>query len=108
MSSIPVLNALETLNITNEKAIILSESFNNIGIRFLYDWQSECLRNTGICTGMNLVYTAPTGGGKTMVAELLILKTVIVLRMKAILVVPFVSLVIEKATYFEKLVKHYN
>ena len=55
-----------------------------------------------------MVYTAPTGGGKTLIAELVILQTVIALKMKAVLVVPFVSLVVEKSAYFENLFKHFN
>jgi DNA polymerase theta len=63
---------------------------------YLYEWQVDCLYSTDVLRGGNLVYCAPTGGGKTLVAELVILKTVLSLGKKAIFVLPYVSLVQEK------------
>eukprot|EP01035_Chromulina_nebulosa_P036878 gene36878-49742_t len=62
----------------------------------LFHWQRECLYSTSVLRGGNLVYCVPTGGGKTLVAELVILKTVLQLRKQAIYVMPYVSLVQEK------------
>lgn len=36
------------------------------GIRTLYDWQRACLQLEGVLEGRNLVYAAPTSGGKTL------------------------------------------
>lgn len=36
--------------------------------------QADCLVMPGVLTGRNLVYTAPTGGGKTLVAEVLLMR----------------------------------
>lgn len=45
-----------------------------LGIEHLYPWQSRCLAEHGVAEGTrNLLYFAPTSGGKTMVAELLLL-----------------------------------
>lgn len=45
-----------------------------LGIEHLYPWQSKCLAEHGVAEGTrNLLYFAPTSGGKTMVAELLLL-----------------------------------
>jgi replicative superfamily II helicase len=65
----------------------------------LFHWQRECLYSTSVLRGGNLVYCVPTGGGKTLVAELVILKTVLQLRKQAIYVMPYVSLVQEKEKY---------
>eukprot|EP01036_Dinobryon_divergens_P040375 gene40375-53369_t len=82
--------------------------YETAGIRTLFPWQIQCLlANQGRCLkGGNLVYSAPTSGGKTMVAEILMLRS---LALKGyghghgmvLFVVPFVSLAEEKAAYFQ-------
>ena len=65
----------------------------------LFDWQRECLYNTNVLRGENLVYCVPTGGGKTLVAELVLWKTVMTMNKQAIYVMPYVSLVQEKERF---------
>jgi DNA polymerase theta len=84
------------------------ESYLKMGISTLYDWQVQCLLRTNVLSNGNLVYCAPTGGGKTLIAEFAILKTVLVSRKKAIFVLPFVSLVLEKEKYFKKFLLQIN
>jgi len=63
----------------------------------MYDWQVECLKLPGVISGArNLVYSAPTSGGKTLVSELLLLKRVVIERRKALFILPYVSIVNEK------------
>lgn len=50
-------------------------------IKALHAWQIEALRaGNGACwqAGDSLVYSAPTGGGKTLVAEILMLRRILV------------------------------
>lgn len=90
----------------------VKEGFENIGIKNLYQWQGHCLFSTGVLEDMNLLYCAPTSGGKSFVSEIMCLKTVLRFpyprRKKAIYIVPFVSLVLEKEKYFKKILSFYN
>lgn len=46
----------------------------SLGIEHLYPWQAKCLASPGVAAGeRDMLYFAPTSGGKTMVAELLML-----------------------------------
>lgn len=46
------------------------QNFASLGIRSIYPWQKSCLKGPGLLTGeKNLVYCAPTGGGKSLVAD---------------------------------------
>lgn len=85
----------------------LVNNLASMGIRSIYPWQSSCLLGRGLLTGeKNLVYTAPTGGGKSLVADILMLKKVLEgLRAKAILVLPYVALVQEKVNWLRKAVE---
>lgn len=65
-------------------------------IQSLYPWQDEVLRRPAMQAGRNFVYSLPTSGGKTLVAEVCLLRCVAQERRSAMLVVPFVSLAEEK------------
>lgn len=84
----------------------LLENLSRLGIRNIYPWQSSCLLGRGLLTGeKNLVYSAPTGGGKSLVADMLLLKRVIdEPGQKAMLVLPYVALVQEKLKWLRKMV----
>uniref|UniRef100_A0A1I7Y1N3 DNA polymerase theta n=1 Tax=Steinernema glaseri TaxID=37863 RepID=A0A1I7Y1N3_9BILA len=76
----------------------LRELLSSEGITGLFDWQKECLSDAEILnpTHRNLVYSAPTSSGKTLVAELVALENVLATRRKALFVLPYVSVAKEK------------
>jgi hypothetical protein len=86
----------------------LVKNLESLGVHAIYPWQSTCLLGRGMLSGeKNLVYTAPTGGGKSMVAEILMLKRVIEdPAKKAILVLPYVALVQEKTKWLRRVVEN--
>lgn len=70
----------------------------------LFDWQIDCLTcdDCAALDGGNLIYSAPTSGGKTMVAELLMLRRLATRPGTILFVVPFVALAEEKAESFRE------
>jgi len=48
----------------------LIANFARLGIKSIYPWQKNCLLGPGLLSGeKNLIYSAPTGGGKSLVAD---------------------------------------
>lgn len=84
----------------------LVANFAALGIKTIYPWQKQCLLGPGLLQGeKNLVYSAPTGGGKSLVADVLMLKRVLDDHdAKAILVLPYVALVQEKVRWLRNVV----
>lgn len=103
----------------------LVTNFMGLGIKQIYPWQRNCLRGPGLLTGeKNLIYSAPTGGGKSLVADgaeshglcpergvadngaVLMLKRVLGQQgAKALLVLPYVALVQEKVRWLRNIVE---
>ncbi|XP_053993551.1 uncharacterized protein LOC128884291 isoform X2 [Hylaeus volcanicus] len=109
----------------------ITKVYNNTGVETLYTWQIRCL--TIFFQGkyeydklkQNLVYSSPTGSGKTLIAEIITLchfkhlfegtckasfkdnelANVNNIRKIAIFVFPYVTILIEKKKYLEKLFK---
>lgn len=71
--------------------------FRRKGITSLFKWQTECLCQGDVLSGGNLIYSAPTSAGKTLVADFLLLKRVLESNKKALVIEPFIALTREKA-----------
>lgn len=72
--------------------------FRKHGVTSLFPWQAECLCKNDVLFGGNLIYSAPTSAGKTLVADFLLLKRVLEYGKKALVIEPFVALTREKAS----------
>jgi replicative superfamily II helicase len=72
----------------------------------MFPWQVECLTHREEVTRekANLIYSAPTSAGKTLVSELIMLRNIIrEPAKKALIVMPYVSLITEKEMKLKKL-----
>ncbi|KAH8328757.1 hypothetical protein KR074_005265 [Drosophila pseudoananassae] len=103
-SEVPVdLQAMKSISAWNLPPSI-SSVYKEKGVIQMFDWQVECLsKRSVLCDHGNLVYSAPTSAGKTLVSEILLIKTVLERRKKVLLILPFISVVREKMFYLQDL-----
>jgi DNA polymerase theta len=84
------------------------DNYAQKGVKELFNWQAECLSLQKVQRGGNIVYSAPTSGGKTLVAEILMIRNLIKnpgRNKKVLFIMPYKSLVREKAESLKILVK---
>lgn len=80
----------------------ISKKYQQRGIIEMFEWQVTCLANSKVLLDCsNLLYSAPTSAGKTLVAEILTIKTILERQKKVIIILPFVSIVREKMFYLQ-------
>lgn len=110
ISATPTSTAGRSLSLSFSRYALPESLVNNLsaqGIKEIYPWQKQCLLGPGLLNGSrNLVYSAPTGGGKSLVADILMLKRVLEDRnAKALLILPYVALVQEKVRWLRNIVQ---
>ncbi|XP_057525105.1 helicase and polymerase-containing protein TEBICHI isoform X3 [Amaranthus tricolor] len=93
------------LDISNWLPSAICNIYKRKGIAKLYPWQVDCLQIDGVLEKRNLVYCASTSAGKSFVAEILMLRRVIDSGKIALLVLPYVSICVEKAEHLEVLLE---
>ncbi|CAI2371341.1 unnamed protein product [Moneuplotes crassus] len=97
---------------------------NNTKIRSLFAWQIDLLRQEGVYDdGRSIVYFAPTSGGKSLPAELIMLRNIFVPsktrtgvspysinaeQKRCVYILPFVSIVNEKTEYLKRICQTSN
>ncbi|XP_078170110.1 helicase and polymerase-containing protein TEBICHI-like [Carex rostrata] len=99
------MNIKDQLKLSNWLPWELCSVYKKKGILQLYPWQVECLSVEGVLEKRNLVYCASTSAGKSLVAEILMLRRIMSTGKMAILVLPYVSICVEKAEHLELLLE---
>ena len=70
----------------------IEKGFKSSKTQKLFEWQQEALATDGVLEGKsNLLYSAPTSAGKTLVSDILVSKKIADGK-KALVVFPFVAL----------------
>ncbi|CAH0552774.1 unnamed protein product [Brassicogethes aeneus] len=111
MKSTKLIPEIQNENVMNEESTKLQSwglpeavllKYKSRKVISMFPWQVECLSNTRVMNETaNLIYSAPTSAGKTLIAEILAIKTVFERKKKVIFILPFVSIVREKMYYFQ-------
>eukprot|EP00746_Dinoflagellata_sp_MGD_P002028 gnl/MRDRNA2_/MRDRNA2_103900_c0_seq1.p1 gnl/MRDRNA2_/MRDRNA2_103900_c0~~gnl/MRDRNA2_/MRDRNA2_103900_c0_seq1.p1 ORF type:complete len:1132 (-),score=201.29 gnl/MRDRNA2_/MRDRNA2_103900_c0_seq1:6-3401(-) len=83
--------------------LVVQAEYQSLGLERLYDWQAECLQAPEVLSGRSLVYSAPTSGGKSLVAELLMMRRCLFQGLRALMILPYVSICDEKVEALQQI-----
>ena len=97
-------NLLYLSNWNLPKTIV--NEYRKKNVEEMFEWQMDCLKNPKVLfENANLVYSAPTSAGKTLVSEILMIKNIVERKKKSIFILPFISVVREKMFYLQDLLQ---
>jgi POLQ-like helicase len=77
---------------------IVGQLYRSRGVTQLYKWQDEVVSHPVVRGHGSFVYSMPTSGGKTLVAEIISFRTVLSRQRSALFVLPYVAIAEEKTT----------
>lgn len=99
-----------TLDISYYLPSAMSQAYTDTtGISTLFEWQRDCLLQPNLLTTYsNLVLSASTSAGKTCVAEILLLRHVLIYHKQCYYILPFISIVNQKYDTFHQIIAKYN
>jgi len=84
----------------------VSNSFARHGIKSLYSWQEECLQKISSTTSISsAIYSAPTSGGKSLVADILMIRRLLFEGRRALILCPFVSICKERSNFLRSVLQ---
>ncbi|KAI1722410.1 DEAD/DEAH box helicase domain-containing protein [Ditylenchus destructor] len=87
----------------------VSAFYANRNIEELYDWQDECLKDRRLLKDRsNYIISLPTSAGKTLIAELLMLRETMVNRRNCIMILPYVAIVQELVHHLSRFEKEFG
>jgi DNA polymerase theta len=88
---------------------VIERFYKYTKITNLFEWQIELLKQDNVFSGdTSLVYFAPTSGGKSLPAELIMLHNIFVKQKRCVYILPFVSIVNEKTRYLRRICETSN
>ena len=88
---------------------IVDGFYKHTKIRKLFEWQIDLLKCNNVINGeSSLVYFAPTSGGKSLPAEIIMLRNIFAHNKRCVYVLPFVSIVNEKTNYLKRICETSN
>ena len=83
--------------------------YSQKGIDTMLEWQLECLSKPEVLSGnKNLIVSAPTSAGKSLVGEIIALKCILEKKKKVMIVQPFVAAVHMTEKHLQDILKSYR
>lgn len=97
------LLTLDLLDVLPSQLAKINSFFQQRQITQLSPWQTECLTPDVLENCANLVVSAPTSAGKSLIGDVLLLQTLLKRKKKVIIVLPYVAIAEERVRFLQPL-----